>query len=251
VPTAYRITFEPDRPVAPSTEQVRGLVASLVEPARDPDHCRQVQTFSVWPVRQVAAEGNRLELRLNWLADDDVAESRLAASLAAPQRLGGRALRAIEVAAEVFTYRSMRSLPALWECDFEFVSPTFFSRSGRDYLLPDPDLIVRSLLARWNFHNPLGSALAVEEDAVRGLSGRMVVKRHDIRSVRTQAHAGRGRTGFVGQVRLGLRNADRADLGGQDAARLFASACAYASFCGVGAQTTHCCGAVVTRPVHG
>jgi len=131
------------------------------------------------------------------------------------------------------------------------VSATYFSRSGRHYLLPDPELILRGIVARWNFHNPPGTPLAVADATVRGLAGRIVVKRHSIHTVRTQGHARGQGTGFVGDVRLGLRNADRRNPDGESAARLFASVCAFAPFCGVGAQTTHCFGAVVTRPVDG
>ncbi len=202
-------------------------------------------------MKLAAPHGNRLELRLNWLADDGVAASRLAARVSAPHRLGDVALRTVGLVEEAATYQALSRLAPVWECDFEFVSATYFSRSGRHYLLPDPELILRGIVARWNFHNPPGTPLAVADATVRGLAGRIVVKRHSIHTVRTQGHARGQGTGFVGDVRLGLRNADRRNPDGESAARLFASVCAFAPFCGVGAQTTHCFGAVVTRPVDG
>jgi hypothetical protein len=249
MPASYTITFRPKRPLAPTGEQIRGLAAALIEPPSDPDHARQVQPFSVWPARFTSAQQDCFELRLNWLADDGVAADRLHHSLPRQQRLGAVLLDVVDVAEEVSTYETLCRLAPIWQCDFECLSPTYFSRSGRDYLLPDPELIVQRLVARWNEHNDAKSPLSIGKESAMALTSRVILKAHELRTVRLERHAGHQGTGFVGQVRLGLRNADRRSLEGQSAARLFAALCGFASFCGIGALTTHCLGAVATYPI--
>src|SRR5207244_3156939 len=107
-------------------------------------------------------------------------------------------IEVMQVAEERATYDELSGLGPLWECDFEFLSPTYFSRNGRDYLLPDPELIVHRLVDRWNDHVPDGP-LAVDDGMARGLASRIILKSHQLRTVRTQGHGGHCGSGFVGK----------------------------------------------------
>ena len=82
------------------------------------------------------------------------------------------------------SYESLRGVPPLWQSDLRFLSPTYFSRSARDYLLPHPALIVRSLVTRWNEHVDACSPLAVDEAEARELGLRILLKAHELHTVR-------------------------------------------------------------------
>jgi CRISPR-associated endoribonuclease Cas6 len=165
--------------------------------------------------------------------------------------LGASEVVPVEIRQQSISYQALHKLPPLWEADLRFLSPIYFSRSGRDYLLPDPALIVRSLVTRWNKQVEDEPELVIDEEAARELGRRIVLKAHELYTVRVTSADGRGRTGFMGQARLGLRTAERRSPEGVAAARLLATLCAFVPYCGLGAQTTHGLGAVAVYSTDG
>ncbi len=108
----------------------------------------------------------------------------------------------------------------------EFASPTFFRRQGANYPLPEPRLVLGSLIERWNAHAPTPvppgvAARLVEATTLRYLNGRTV------------SAVGHDRTvGFRGRVTYHLPRASAEE------ARWLAALGRFAFFSGVGAKTT-------------
>jgi CRISPR-associated endoribonuclease Cas6 len=240
-----------ERAVQPTFEDLHRLACRLLEASEDPTHQDQVKPFAVWPLRAAGTLPDRTELRLNWLHPEQDPLPRLRAGLRRPLRLGGAHARPLTLRTQGTSYLELRRRDPIWQCDLRFLSPTYFARSGRDYLLPDPELIVRRLAARWNQHAGLDGPLGVRDDQARELARRVILKAHELHTVRVGGQDGRERTGFLGQIRLALRTAERRDPEALVSAQLLATLTGFAPFCGLGAQTTHGLGAVATFPVHG
>jgi len=241
MPASITATLCPSAPLQPTYEQLHRLVVWLLEAPNSAGHQAQTKPWSVWPLMPSADVAGAVDLRVNWLPPAQRIPERLSALLAKNPRLGNVALTAVRIDAPASQpYERLLALPPLARCDLVFLSPTYISRSGRDYLLPDPELLVRRLAARWNEH--VGSQrLALVGDDVRKLAGDVICVAHELRTVRITAEEGRERTGFVGQLRLGVRQ--------PGLRRLFATLCAFAPYTGIGAQTTHGLGAVRALPV--
>lgn len=216
----------------------------MLEKPGDPGHRGQIKVFSVQPLCSSSGGSDHLELRLNWLARR-APDGRLRACLGRPVQLGHAQLTAVDLETEHVSYGELTETGPVWDCLFTFLSPTYFSRSGRDYLLPDPELVVLRLAARWNEH-VCDQDFAITDESVRGLARRVILMSHRIHTVRVNVGRDRVRAGFVGQARLGLRAVERRQPEGIAGARLFGALCGFAPFCGVGAQTTHGFGAVST-----
>ncbi|WP_131765429.1 CRISPR system precrRNA processing endoribonuclease RAMP protein Cas6 [Candidatus Protofrankia californiensis] len=120
------------------------------------------------------------------------------------------------------------------------LTPTFFSRNGRDLPLPEPVLIVRSLLTRWNAHAP--AALAIGDDGARELVGAVFLEAVSGASRQVSVTEQIRQVGFVGDAELRL-------LKTASAADVFGALTRFAAIVGVGAQATHGFGAVEVTPV--
>lgn len=134
---------------------------------------------------------------------------------------------------------SYAELSATAHCDaatLELWSPAYFSRNGRDYPLPDPVLIVRGLVARWNQHCP--AHLRWSEEVSRQLFREVTIAEMTGRTVRAQVTYTMEQIGFVGSVRLLLKQSATADVG-----VAFSALMKFAQLSGIGAQTTHGFGA--------
>jgi CRISPR-associated endoribonuclease Cas6 len=251
MPIAYTVTFHSPRPIgmAPGHEDVHRLACQLMEPPGNPDHHAQDKPYSVGAPQLSDLRPDELELRVNWLRDAPPAPPGMAKALGRQLTLPKLMVEVVAVRKEERSYSAMRQLGPLWACDFRFLSPTYFSRSGRDYALPDPELIIRRLLARWNQHVQNEPHL-ITDQAARALTSRVILISHEIRTVRISGQNGRGRAGFIGRARLGLRTIDRRTPDGLAAARVFAALSAFAPYNGLGAQTTHGLGATMTLPTH-
>jgi CRISPR-associated endoribonuclease Cas6 len=118
----------------------------------------------------------------------------------------------------------------------------FFARNGRDLPLPEPVLLVRSLLARWNAHAP--TALQVADDDARALVSAVFLDEVSGATERVELGSSLRQVGFVGEAELRLlRSAPQA------AGEVFGALMRFAELAGVGAQTTCGFGAVeVTLP---
>ena len=241
MPASVTVTLFPSAPLQPTYEQLHRFVVWLLEKSNSNQHHAQVKPYSVWPLLPSPEVRGAVDLRVNWLPPGQRLPDRLPALLAKGPRPGDVALKAVRVEAPpLVPYERLRSLSPLACCDLAFLSPTYIARSGRDYLLPDPELLVRRLGGRWNEHVGSGRLTLADGD-VRELAGDVICVAHELRTVRIAAQAGRERTGFVGHVRLATRQ--------PRPQRLFATLCAFAPYAGIGAQTTHGLGAVRALPV--
>ncbi|MGH8884231.1 MAG: CRISPR system precrRNA processing endoribonuclease RAMP protein Cas6 [Egibacteraceae bacterium] len=252
MPVAYTLLLRTGAAAPePTHEDLHRLACRLVEPPGNPAHQDQRKPFTLWPLQVAPERGDECQLRLNWLPVDDGLGSHLRLALGRRLWLGTAEVVPLDVDRQGTSYQTLRDLPPLWQADLRFLSPTYFSRSGRDYLLPDPALIVRSLVVRWNEQVEERPALAIDGDVARELGRRVILKAHELYTVRVTGADGRPRTGFKGQARLGLRTAERRSAEGVACARLLATLCAFVPYCGLGAQTTHGLGAVAVYSADG
>jgi CRISPR-associated endoribonuclease Cas6 len=124
----------------------------------------------------------------------------------------------------------------------EFLTPTVFSRNGRDYPLPDPVLALRGLHQRWTARAdpaaPAGSRHAgPEAGGVDGALGSVVVEHLDGHTQLVEAPT--RRIGFTGSATFALRGRSS-----PAADQAFAALWAFAALAGVGRSTTYGLGAV-------
>jgi CRISPR-associated endoribonuclease Cas6 len=86
----------------------------------------------------------------------------------------------------------------------EFLAPTTFRSSGRNVPLPLPELVIGSLLDRWNSSAPL----ALPWEVRRFAADCLVLSHYELRTVRVAAFGGM-ETAFVGRCTFGVTNRDR------------------------------------------
>lgn len=234
-----------------------GLFFSLV--ARlDPDlaeilHGARKKPFTLTPLQE---GNNRVRLRFSSL-DDKLFHTFLTSLLQiAPDGvpLGATPYRLVRVLANPqehplvgsATWETLRSAPPLGELTFVFHSPTVFATSkpgGRNRYtpLPEPRLIARSLLEKWQAYSPYPYG-AKEEAALLNLFelDLELASFHGLQFHRVQAAKG-FLPGFTGEVRLRLHSESvlvREALG-----RL----ASLAFYSGVGAKTPYGMGLVVAK----
>ena len=111
---------------------------------------------------------------------------------------------------------------------FQFTSPTTFHSGGRSVPLPQPDLILGSLLERWNAFAPV----ALPEEARRFAAECMAVSRYELQTRSLPFKEGAVKIGMIGQATLAATRYDRYWL---SVMNLLAD---YALFAGVGAGVT-------------
>ena len=118
-------------------------------------------------------------------------------------------------------------LDPIRQISIAFRSPTVFSRNGRPYALPDPQLVMTSLVGRWN-----SCAEASKEKRVPDHVRELLCREVALRSF--DGHAiGVGRkdeAGFVGSTDFYLRHAD------EEVGRWMAAVWTLAEYTGVGAE---------------
>ncbi len=155
-------------------------------------------------------------------------------------RFGNSRCSVLEVREQRASYAELACAEPARSAEVELVSPMYFSRNGRDLPLPDPVLMVRSALARWNAHAP--PPLALEQELAQALVSAVYLRETRGRTRMAPVSATMNQTGFVGTAVLGLtRVAD------DRVARAFAALMRFAGIAGFGAQTTHGFGATVLR----
>jgi CRISPR-associated endoribonuclease Cas6 len=219
---------------SPSYRDLHRLACWLLE-RRDGEHHSASKEFAVWPLLP-AAEG-LMTWRLHTLDSDGQRAARLRSRLGHGPRLGDVPVDVVDLEDDDVSYERLSHSRPRERWDLQFVSPTYFSRNGRDYLLPDAELLVRTAAYRWNSHSP--ASLAVGSGAVDHLAGRVVVSAHDIHTVVIPRWHGGGRRGFLGWVQLAVRGSDH------EAATLLARLVAFLGYAGAGAGTTHGLGALL------
>lgn len=105
---------------------------------------------------------------------------------------------------ELATASLLDAEPAARRVSFFFASPTSFHRNGRQVPYPLPELVIGSLLDRWNAFAPIAFPAEARKYAAECLTlGRFAIKS------RTVSVAGGVQNGLVGHVSFNTLNYDR------------------------------------------
>lgn len=208
--------------------RLHGAACVMLEDSSVP-HTAQHKPFTVGPLFEDSA--GRTRWRLGWLPATNPPPIPKTVALG-PGRCEVQPLRPASV-----TFAELLASPPVRYVELHFVSPTFFSRKGRDLALPDPVLVMRSLAARWDAHAPIELALPAE--VLSALLDSVYLDEMAGETRRAQVSRTMWQTGFVGAVRLALTKA-----GDDVAAQVLTALARFAECAGVGAQTTHGFGAV-------
>jgi CRISPR-associated endoribonuclease Cas6 len=111
----------------------------------------------------------------------------------------------------------------------QLTSPTTFKSGGRHQPLPLPELVIGSLLERWNAFAPVGFPPEVRRYAQECLA----VNRYSLRTRPVPVKGGGLRMGAVGQITYTTLNYDRYWMG------VVQALAAFSLFSGIGAGTTN------------
>jgi CRISPR-associated endoribonuclease Cas6 len=236
VPTSIEIDMLAPDFVEVPPNRLHALACDLVEGrGAGVDHRAQDKPWTVWPLREVPAAtpagSVRLRLRLNWLLDDAPPE-RLTHGLPMTVSLGKYECRVLDKNYRLCEYERMAAGPVTGAARLAFLRPTYFRRDGVDVVDPDPSMLLRSALRRWNLYTP--PSLVVPESAIRAVidSSLLTVVREGRAEV---VERGRSRRwGFTGEALLEV----------SDAWPAFTWAMRALPFFGVGAGTTRGLGVV-------
>lgn len=125
--------------------RLHGAACALVEPLWDGEHDAQRKPFSAGPL---VATGGLTRWRLGWLP------SRVPSLSPDTVRFGSQPCQVIGCDIQDIPFGALAGGEPAWSADLEAVSPLYFSRNGRDYPLPDPVLMLRSAVDRWNAFAP-------------------------------------------------------------------------------------------------
>lgn len=228
----------------PSTAEVtfsglHQLACWLLERRGDASHNGQRKPFTVSPLQPHEAGPPWTRWAVTLLDREDELLRRALQRLGQQPWLADHELVVGDVVRQRETFHEMAGRPAVERVDLVVRSPTVFSRSGRDYPLPDPALISRGLVSRWNAFCP--QDLAISDDEARDLGSQIVLLEHAIETVPVDLRGG-ARTAFVGSLSLGLVAG-----GGNDGAgprHTLARLAGLLPYSGLGAHTTHGLGTV-------
>ncbi|MCX5054665.1 MULTISPECIES: CRISPR system precrRNA processing endoribonuclease RAMP protein Cas6 [unclassified Streptomyces] len=229
MPSRWQLLLRPTNPtrtkhVPPA--QLHGLACHLLEGAAA-DHHAQTKPFSITPLIEAPHAPGNATLALSWL--NDLTTPPLDVLKGAEVRLGSQFFTVDDVQPSHAPYTALEALPPTRRATLNFLSVTYFNRSGRWIPLPDPELLYGSLARRWNTFtpNPLPDAL------ITGLISTVRLTAHELSSA--PADLGQAsRTGFTGQATFTLPHSAPDEL-----AVVFTALSAYAEAAGTGAQTTH------------
>lgn len=224
MPTLLTLRLTEPTGSPPFPAHVHAAACGLLE-APDADHTAQHKPFAVGaPV----AERGAVTWRLGWLPD-----AALPAGWPPQQlRLGGSVCRVTQAQQQPQPFAALAASGPVTRVQVRFLTPTYFSRNGRDVPLPDPVLVLRSLTQRWNAFAP--AALAIDEGLGRELLGTVVLTDADVHTVRVQVGRDAWQTGFVGDTELALTRTASPTIGA-----IFAALLRYAAVAGIGARTTY------------
>lgn len=231
MPSSYRLTLAPRQSGAielPAPLHLHALVSTLLS-ENDDEHRANEKPWSAAPS---AVQGDRLYLTLNWLSDNASPDF---APLQEGVRLGSRFYAVEEITLRQIPY-GLLGMDAAPGVEVQFVSPTWFTRGGGEYALPDPYLVFRRLSDRWEALCPPEEQL--DPDALDEVLDTVRITRFD--GCSRPFEAGRARkTGFVGWARYQLPG-----KASSQAASAMTSLARFAAFAGVGAMTTYGAGHV-------
>ncbi|WP_431887557.1 CRISPR system precrRNA processing endoribonuclease RAMP protein Cas6 [Nocardiopsis alba] len=230
MPTQWTLTLTPPPPTSVDPRHLHALACHLLEPPTT-DHSAPTKPFTA------ALSGRRLVLGL---LDDSRPLANRALSDEPALRLGSHTFRCSPDGHRTEPYARLAACPPAVKAHVEFRTPTYVKRSGRQIPLPDPELLLAGLVRRWSLLSPLPLSAAAVAEVLESAH----LARHDTRT----RIFGRGvaqRVGFVGSATFGLSGRPLLST-----RRVFAVLWSFASFAGVGAQTTHGFGHVHVRLQH-
>ncbi|WP_334144288.1 CRISPR system precrRNA processing endoribonuclease RAMP protein Cas6 [Rhabdothermincola sp.] len=241
----------------PPFRQLHGLACQLLERQLEPAaHRATVKPFAISPLA-CRWDGTRA-WQITWLPDEEVPPIL---ERVVHGRLGDIPIVLVPEAMVHRSFRELHEAERGTAFDLQFRSPTWFSRSGIELVLPDPAVMLAGLARRWDELAP--SPVPAE---VLGALARVVqVAAVDIQTIRTNSvreiHLDDGiaplvrleldergprtaadRAGFVGAARLVL--AAPASRGLDESLRAaceewFGTLMWFAGFAGVGKAVTH------------
>ncbi len=123
-----------------------------------------------------------------------------------------------------------------------FRSPVSFRRNGKDYPLPEPELVFDSFRRRWNEFGP--EALRIGDEWSAWVRNNIVVSRFDLHTVPMRFPDGVMQIGCVGRVQFEVNGAESHN---QAALQALAGLIEYAFYCGTGRKTTQGMGQTVRQ----
>jgi CRISPR-associated endoribonuclease Cas6 len=208
--------------------RLHGAACSMLEPTTVA-HTASIKPFAAGPV--VGAGDGTAGWRLGWLGDPSP-DLRLDTVT-----FGPTSCPVLRQTVRPLTFGELcRSRPAR-RAELELLSPLYFSRNGRDYPLPDPVLILRSTITRWNAHAP--EAFTIPNELRESLLSTVYLE-HGMRggTIAAPVTSTMDQTGYVGTVPLALTRAATDEV-----ASLFVALLRFAAVAGIGSQTTHGFGA--------
>ncbi|MBF6294629.1 MULTISPECIES: CRISPR system precrRNA processing endoribonuclease RAMP protein Cas6 [Nocardia] len=203
--------------------RLHGAACALLEQP-DSDHTAQIKHFSTTPL---VGTPHGSHWRLGWLPDTPPP------TLPTTITFGGTDCTILDHHHTHHTYLQLATTPApVRAVEFDITSPMYFSRNGRDHPLPDPVLILRNLITRWNHHTP--STTHIPDDHARDLTGHIHLTDFDGHTVRARTTYTKHQTGFLGTLTLALPAKAPTHTH-----HTLATLTTYATITGIGAQTTH------------
>lgn len=232
MPTSLRLALLPQQRGKiehPAPLHMHALISTLLAES-DEEH--QVHD-KPWSIAPAVVQSNAMYLLLSWLPDG--APPELAALEDAGVRLGSRLYEVASLEAQSVPL-GLLGVESSSSVELSFVTPTWFTRGGGEYALPDPYLVFRRLADRWNTVCEDRDLLDLEE--AEELLRQIRITRFDGRSAPFETGRGR-KTGFVGWARYQLPRAAP-----KEAATMLAKLSRFAAFSGVGAMTTYGAGHV-------
>ncbi len=233
MPTAIELTLSSTAAMG-NPDQWHGLACALLRTHTDVG--ARLAPMSVWPTRRESERSDgALLFRVNWLPDEDPPTPRFDNGSV---RLGAQRHRVLHLTTTRESYGSLVS-PSVVDgrVTFSFESPTYFSRGGRDYPLPDPELVFGNLVRRWDSFCP--EPLRIGKDLGDTLLASLVVEQvNDLSTCLASAAHDSKRRGFRGVVGFATQSSE------PRVRQAFAALCAAAPYFGVGAQTSRGFGVV-------
>lgn len=183
---------------------LRGIAAALFEDEGEEPHRRQSKWFSISPVwlrEGTSFPADEFQLSFAEHIDDVEVIERFLRRISAGIRLGRHG--SAELIDLVHESRSWADLAdgGATGVTVEFASPTCFSRDGKAFLLPDPNVVVASLASRWNRCAERAGAPSCPNDIIDQIRQNVILTEHDTSGVFG------GRTddsGFTGWARFSL-----------------------------------------------
>ncbi|MEV0359417.1 CRISPR system precrRNA processing endoribonuclease RAMP protein Cas6 [Nocardia sp. NPDC050697] len=216
-----RLQHPPRLQVYPA--RLHGAACTLLE-RPDADHTAQLKPFATTPLH-TDTPGTAI-WQLGWLPDHTPPTPPTAV------HFGDTTCPVLDHHHTHHTYLQLATTAPVRTVELTITSPMYFSRNGRDHPLPDPVLITRNLITRWNYHAP--PPAHITDQHTRDLIGHIYLTHLDGHTVRARTTYASYQTGYLGTVTLALPT-----TAPPHTHHTLAALAHYAPIAGIGAQTTH------------